>query len=153
MEMCIRDRASEHRVNTAGSESLMAELQGRLAEFDQNQRIRQENLAQLQREASDCRELLEQVEEKIHSLQNARKGYELKQNTRREKLSRLQQSQNAYRQKAGELLQRAKLLSDLEKNLEGFANSGKSVSYTHLSAASSTARGRVSTASTTPPCG
>ncbi len=120
-------QASEHRVNTAGSESLMAELQGRLAEFDQNQRIRQENLAQLQREASDCRELLEQVEEKIHSLQNARKGYELKQNTRREKLSRLQQSQNAYRQKAGELLQRAKLLSDLEKNLEGFANSVKFV--------------------------
>ena len=63
----------------------------------------------------------------LEELANTKNGYLYKQKSRGEKLAKLEEEQQAMDRAAGEKLQRAQLLSDMEKNLEGFQNSVKAV--------------------------
>ncbi len=71
--------------------------------------------------------LLTEIAEKKASLENARKGYELKLSARRQKQAELAAEQQRLDLAVKEKLQRAKLLTDLEQNMEGFNYSVKAV--------------------------
>ncbi len=70
---------------------------------------------------------MEELSERLESLSNTKSGYLYKQKSKGEQLAQLEEEQRALERAAGEKLQRAQLLSDMERNLEGFQNSVKAV--------------------------
>lgn len=71
--------------------------------------------------------LLKEIADKKASLENARKGYDLKLSGRKQKLQELSGEQQKLDLSIKEKLQRARLLLDLEQNMEGFNYSVKAV--------------------------
>ncbi len=73
------------------------------------------------------KEQLEKAQKTTIQLTNSIKGIELKLSSKEEKLSELHQIADKLILDAGEKARRAKVLRDLEQNMEGFSNSVKSV--------------------------
>ena len=71
--------------------------------------------------------LLKEIADKKASLENARKGYDLKLSARKQKRQELAVEQQRLELAIKEKQQRAKLLLDLEQNMEGFNYSVKAV--------------------------
>lgn len=71
--------------------------------------------------------LLEEIRQRQAALENSRKGYEMKRDARRAKLEEARQHQQQLDLAMKEKLQKAKLLQDLEQNMEGFQYSVKAV--------------------------
>ena len=69
----------------------------------------------------------EELQERLQSLQNSKNGYLYKLKSRSEKQAEVESRQRNSEKLAGEKLQRAQVLSDLEKNYESFNNSVKFV--------------------------
>lgn len=63
----------------------------------------------------------------MEELQNAAKGYELRYNSRAAKLDAAKQNADKLGLDAEEKMRRARLLEELERNMEGFAHSVKAV--------------------------
>lgn len=76
---------------------------------------------------ADAQARLAKARETVQGFQNAVQGCALKQETRREKLAKEQERVRALSLRAGERAQRAAMLAEMEKNLEGFAHSVKLV--------------------------
>ena len=86
-----------------------------------------QRLLRLREEQKSCRSFVEELSERLESLSNTKSGYLYKQKSKGEQLAQLEEEQRALERAAGEKLQRAQLLSDMERNLEGFQNSVKAV--------------------------
>ncbi len=78
-------------------------------------------------ELKDTNELLETLSEKETVLHNTQNGYKLKLDSKLKKLEALESEVNKLSLSLSEKTQSAKLLEDLQKNLEGFAYSVKTV--------------------------
>ncbi len=113
------------KLMAASSTTLIGESKNRLGGLSADAEIRVQNLERIRGEIADCEELISGITENIGTLQNYIKGYELKRQGRQEKLTGIRTKENELMTKAGELRQRARLLSDLDKNMEGFASSVK----------------------------
>lgn len=86
-----------------------------------------ENLVKIKQEQSDLEEFSKQIQDKIIEKNNALNGYNLITNQKKEKLIALKNEIDNLNLNASEQSRRAKLLEDLERNFEGFANSVKTV--------------------------
>ena len=71
--------------------------------------------------------MLADSQERIQALSNAVKGYELRLNSRRQRAETAKQQSEKLNLDANECARRARLLEDLERNLEGFSQSVKLV--------------------------
>ena len=87
----------------------------------------QERLAAARQEAAQLEELLGQAQQAVAARENAVQGYQLRLEGRRQRAQAAQEQWNKLTLDVGEQLRRAKLLEDLERNLEGFAQSVKQV--------------------------
>lgn len=116
---------NEAKLSSASSTSLIDETIGRLDTLREGAVIKDENVRRLEKEVSDCTELLDSIAENISSLQNARAGHELKLRGRQEKLDGLLGRRQKLEDEARQHRQRAKLLFDMENSMEGFQNSVK----------------------------
>lgn len=103
------------------------EERARLSEAESGLSLSEEKIREQLSEAEEVSGLLSEIIERKESLQNTLSGYQLKLSGKQENLQKLQQQyQNLELEEKGKL-QRAKLLHDLEENLEGFAHSVKAV--------------------------
>ena len=103
------------------------EERARLSEAESGLSLSEEKIREQLSEAEEVSGLLTEIIERKESLQNTLSGYQLKLSGKQENLQKLQQQyQNLELEEKGKL-QRAKLLHDLEENLEGFAHSVKAV--------------------------
>ena len=86
-----------------------------------------ENLSRLREELAGHKAFAEELQERLQSLQNSKNGYLYKLKSRSDKQAETESRQRNSEKLAGEKLQRAQVLSDLEKNYESFNNSVKFV--------------------------
>ncbi len=104
-----------------------------------------ELIAKLEQELKDAKFFAEDLEENIQTFANSTKGYEYKVSSKREALEEIQTNLRAYEKKASEKLQHAQLLSDMEKNMDGYSGSVKHIIA--ISSQGSALRGVYGTAS------
>lgn len=123
----LTQSVNEAKLSSASSTSLIDETISRLDALRDGAVIKDENVRRLEKEVTDCAELLDSIGENIGSLQNARTGHEMKLRGRREKLEGLMARRQKLEDEARQHRQRAKLLFDMENSMEGFQNSVKFV--------------------------
>lgn len=114
------------RLDSAAAATLLGESAERIAAMSQAQSAREQAVSDAKNEKHECEQLLVAIDETLLSLDNEAKGYLLKQGNRRQKVEELDKQLNDLRQKIGERRSRARLLSDMDKNMEGF---GQSIKY------------------------
>lgn len=123
----LTQSVNEAKLSSASSTSLIDETISRLDDLRDSAVIKDENVRRLEKEVTDCAELLDSIGENIGSLQNARTGHEMKLRGRQEKLEGLMARRQKLEDEARQHRQRAKLLFDMENSMEGFQNSVKFV--------------------------
>ena len=77
-------------------------------------------------ELIEVNDLLDDIEDKTESINNSKAGMLMKRDLRKKQLSDLEEKRAKIQREADSFTQRAKLLQDLERNMEGF---GQSVKY------------------------
>ena len=115
------------KVSSETSATLVEETVARLEGLREQAKQKDQRLTQLRKEEKDCKAFVEQLTERLEGLSNTKNGYLYKQKGKADKLSQLEEQQRSLERSMGERVQRAQLLSDMEKNLEGFQNSVKTV--------------------------
>ena len=123
----LQEGVEKARLSSQTSSTLVEETVARLDALREQSKQKDQRLAQLKAEEQECRRFSEELEEKLESLRNTKNGYLYKRQGRKDKLSRLEEEQRALERSAGERLQRAQLLTDMERNREGFQNSVRTV--------------------------
>ncbi len=103
------------------------ELNNRLAAIHIEREQKSEKQEQLKESLSSCVALLAEKRTVLEGLQNSENGYSLKLNERVQKLTALDEKLRSLGLAVSEKKQRATMLADLEKHLEGFAHSVKLV--------------------------
>jgi chromosome segregation protein len=99
-------------------------------QFEKNQlqlKQKEEDIHLNQRELEQALELSAHLDDRNQEIENMLKGYELKLSRREEQLQTIRKELSGLDLQYKEKQQKAKLLSDLEENLEGFAYSVKAV--------------------------
>ncbi|HJD23029.1 MAG TPA: chromosome segregation protein SMC, partial [Firmicutes bacterium] len=120
-------KIADIRVKGVTSESSLQEITLRLSQLTAGAAVRASQNEAAKKEAAECAEALRACEEKVESLQNAVKGYELRYQSRASRLEAAKQEADRLGLDAEEKRRRARLLADLERNMEGFAGSVKTV--------------------------
>lgn len=118
---------SEERVRLSSAQSSMNEIRLRAGAVEETLRQTTEREQAVQDEGNELGKMLEDTENAIAAGENTVKGYELRLETRRKKAQEAKDNLDKLTLDANEQLRRAKLLEDLERNLEGFAQSVKAV--------------------------
>ncbi len=119
--------ATESRLAANTAASSAEELRLRRAAAETSRQEKQERRASLEAERADCARLLEETRERIDSLRNAVRGRELRLESRRKKAEEAKKQGDALHLDTQERERRARLLEDLERNMEGFSQSVKTV--------------------------
>ena len=118
---------SEARVRATGAESILKEITARQESVEQTLAARKEQEQKAQEEIQETAELLAAVDARVESIRNSVRGYEMRVDSRRKKAEEQKKENDKMHLDIQEQLRRAKVLEDLERNLEGFAQSVKTV--------------------------
>ncbi len=127
-------RAAEINSNLAEERVALSSASSAREELERNARSLEERMGRLDlrdgelaEEEKEAKELLSQTERAITSGENAVKGYELKAENRQKRVDAAREALDKITLDMNAELRRAKLLEDLERNLEGFTQSVKAV--------------------------
>ncbi len=123
----FREGIAKARVSTETSASLVEDTLSRLEILRRQSIEKDEHLQKLREEKKHCEEFVKELGETIEGLSNTKNGYAFKLSGREEKIAQLLERQRGFERSAGEKLQKAQVLADLEKNMEGFSGSVKAV--------------------------
>lgn len=118
---------SEAKVRATGAESILKEITARQESVEQTLAARKEQERKAQEEIQETAELLSAVDSRMESVRNSVRGYEMRVDSRRKKAEEQKKENDRLHLDIQEQLRRAKVLEDLERNLEGFAQSVKTV--------------------------
>ena len=118
---------SDARVARVTGESTLGEIRARLTALEEGEADRQSRTAALTEELTACRRDTEETQERVTSLRNAQSGYLLRLKSREEKSRTLKEEADRAELDAGTALRRVNLLEEMERNLEGFSHSVKTV--------------------------
>ena len=118
---------SDLRVSMMTADSTVNELMGRAGNLNETIGEKENELTALNREFDENNEFLRKTEETVTECTNSLVGYEMKYNTRKEKAEIAKEECEKIRLDREAKLRRVQILSELEKNLEGFQNSVKAV--------------------------
>lgn len=138
------DAIEAAKLDAAAAASLLGESAQRIEAAEKNRNDREKAVFDAENELKECEKLLNEIAQNILSLENSAKGYMLKQNSRGQKVEEFDGKIAALSQKAAELRQKAKLLSDMDKNMEGFGQSIKFIMGQHKAGAIKGIHGPVS---------
>lgn len=118
---------SEERIKQSSLQSSKREIALRGDSLEGNLLSLENRCNDLVAEQEQLSDMLEDLKQKLLAEENAEKGYEMRMESRRRKAEEAKGQADKLALDAGEQERRAKLLSDLERNLEGFAQSVKAV--------------------------
>ena len=118
---------SEKKVLLSAKQELLQEAEERKRILEEGKEEKEAKFAQMQQEREECRSLLETLDDTLQSLANAAKGVQMKLQSRLDKQRVLADQQEKIELKTKEQTQRVVLLEELERNMEGFAQSVKYV--------------------------
>ncbi|MDD2956043.1 MAG: chromosome segregation protein SMC [Oscillospiraceae bacterium] len=114
---------SELKVASITARNAQEDIRGRMELMESSREERSRQLEQAKKEKEDCAGLLQGIGERLQALENTVRGLELKQASREQKREELSREISAGEGKIREKEQRASLLLDMEKSMEGFAQS------------------------------
>ncbi len=118
---------AEERVRLSSAQSSMAEIRLRAGAVEESIRQAKERRESTEKEGDELRQMLEDSENAIAAEENAVKGYELRLEARRKRAQAAKEELDQLTLDVNEQLRRARLLEDLERNLEGFGQSVKAI--------------------------
>ncbi|MEG2295447.1 MAG: chromosome segregation protein SMC, partial [Oscillospiraceae bacterium] len=121
---CI-DTINEAKLRNMQSSSFLVQTTNHITNIQEEIRTKQAIVLKIQQEMKDTVDLIRILKEKIESNQNSLSGYQIKFNTKKELLDQLQLQKNEQILSEKSLLQKAKLIQDMENSMDGFANSVK----------------------------
>ena len=115
------------RVSAVTGRSSLEEISIRVSQLTAAQQLRTGQNENLQDEIVGVQEGFDDCNKRVEELQNAVKGYEMRWQSRAKRLEEAKEKADQLGLDAEEKRRRVKLLEDLERNMEGFAGSVKSV--------------------------
>lgn len=118
---------SREQVRQSSARSSITEIEKRNETVEESVLRLTEQLEELRRESQELQGMLADAEQAVQVRENAVKGYELRLQSRRKKAQEAKATADKLLLDANEQRRRAKLLSDLERNFEGFQGSVKAV--------------------------
>lgn len=118
---------SEVRVSAATNESSLREITLRLSQLTAAATLRQQQAESAAAELKDSEDAFRTCAEKVESLQNALSGYEFRYQNRAAKLTIAKEALDKQSLDVEEKQRRVRLLEEMERNLEGFQNSVRTV--------------------------
>lgn len=121
------DSKNKAMVDKASTDTLVDETVKRLEELKGGDNSYEETLGQLKDERKKTKRFIEDLEDKAEGLENSKSGYLAKLKGKEETLAQLQGKQANLEREIGQKLQKAQALSDLEKNMEGYYGSVKTI--------------------------
>lgn len=123
----LSSQATDFRMYEMTASASIAEIRLRLNEIHKNAeeiRMKQESLKEKE---TEYLQKLENTDRQVEALGNTVQGHEIRLKARRDRLETSRRQSEALRLDLEEHLRRARLLEDLERNLEGFSQSVKAV--------------------------
>ena len=118
---------SEERIRLSSAQSSMAEIGLRAGAVEDSVRQAREREEAVRAEGEELAQMLRDTQQGLAAQENAVKGYEMRLESRQKRLRAAREELDKLTLDANEQLRRARLLEDLERNLEGFAHSVKAV--------------------------
>ncbi len=118
---------ADNRVVSSTAASSVEEIENRISVIDELTESRKPVLETLQAQCKEAEEELERIVERNTELNNSLSGIELLATKRKEKLDKLKDQENILRNDIQFKNSRITMLSDLEKNMEGYQGSVKAV--------------------------
>ncbi len=118
---------ADKRVLVSTATSSIEEIDNRIKAIDEAEAQRKPILDELEKAKNEAQEELDKVTEKNNDLNNSLSGIELLAEKRLEKLNTLKEKENALRNDLHIKNSRVAMLTDLEKNMEGYQGSVKAV--------------------------
>ena len=119
--------ASDAKITAMTAASSIAEIELRRAALADSLSAREKRRGELTEAERDYSAMLNEKNDRISALTNAVKGYEMRLSSRRERVEAAKRQSDKLHLDTQEHLRRARLLEELERNLEGFAQSVKIV--------------------------
>lgn len=123
----LANTLSDFRVASVTASSSVTEIESRLASVSEGLAIREERRQLIRAEMDAARLDLSRTEELITALGNSLRGHEFKLNSRKEKRNTMRAQAEQLRLDAEAMNRKINMLEELERNLEGFAYSVKTV--------------------------
>ena len=118
---------ADNRVVSSTAASSVEEIENRITVIDELSDSRKTALEELKAQCKEAEEELERIVERNTELNNSLSGIELLATKRKEKLDKLKDQENILRNDIQFKTSRIAMLSDLEKNMEGYQGSVKAV--------------------------
>lgn len=118
---------SEERVRMSSAQSSTVEVTRQAQAVEESIRQNGERRAAAQTECQELSVLLEDLQKEIGAKENGVKGWQMRLDSRKKRVQTTRETLDRLTLDANEQLRRAKLLEDLERNLEGFGQSVKAV--------------------------
>ena len=120
-------KINEAKVNAATSSTMLSENRNRLEQINEQINNFTVNTEDRQKSLEEIEDALLIFDEKITEEENEKQGYEMKLRLREEKFNQLNKKLTDLTDQIKANSQRAKLLNDMEKSMEGFSYSVKSI--------------------------
>ena len=118
---------ADNRVISETANSQIEEIKTRIFAIDELLGNRKETVLALEEKKNDAQKALNECVEKINGYKNAVDGYRIKVQTRTEKSEKVKAEINALDSEIQRKNERIRILDDLEKNMEGYQGSVRSV--------------------------
>ncbi len=118
---------SDIRVKRVSGETALSEITMRLSQLAAGVTLRSEQAKEAEAERAACEKDRAAVEETLTSLRNSQKGYTMRLEARQEKSQTLKEEADRLTLDAEAAARRVSLLEEMERNLEGFSESVKTV--------------------------
>ena len=118
---------TRQKLNRVSSAALLEETSRRMQTLQDSQSERDDGISALQKELEECSQLLSDIEKRQEELGNAASGYQLKLQRQQRQQQQLEEECRSLRGQSDQLEHLARILTEMEKSLDGYYNSVKSV--------------------------
>lgn len=118
---------TKQKLNRVSSTTLIEETTRRLQSLEGTQDERNSGISALQKELTECEGLLSDIEQRESSLQNTEAGYRLKLSRQEKNHQECKEQLQQLQEQIAELCHRENILTEMEKSMEGYYNSVKTV--------------------------
>ncbi len=118
---------ADNRIISETANSQIEEIKVRITAIDELLGNRKETVLALEEKKNDAKKVLDECNEKINEYKNAVDGYRMKVQTRTEKSEKIKAEISTLQSEIDRKNERIRILDDLEKNMEGYQGSVRSV--------------------------
>ncbi len=118
---------ADQRVGMMTAKSSIDEINSRMGSIDTAKAEKEAELSGLEAELKEVEELIFKLDDTITECSNTLKGYEMRLESRKKSADEAKEKAEELRLDIESKLRKAQMLSDLEKNMEGFSHAVKAV--------------------------